>query len=83
MVPHATHASRDLPRGGLGRPVLEVTLRPGDALYLPRGAVHEARTCGPSESCHVTISTYQVRARVTRKGMGTVRVTRRGWGRCE
>ncbi len=35
-------------------PVLSVTLRPGDSLYLPRGFLHRARTASES-SLHVTI----------------------------
>lgn len=37
-----------------GEPVLSVTLRPGDSLYLPRGFLHRARTTSES-SLHVTI----------------------------
>lgn len=38
---------------------LEVTLRPGDMLYMPRGAIHEARAVGSEPSLHVTLSTSQ------------------------
>jgi lysine-specific demethylase/histidyl-hydroxylase NO66 len=61
--------SADLPRSALAAPVLEVTLRPGDVLYLPRGTPHEAVACGAAKksapggggepSAHVTLSTYQ------------------------
>lgn len=40
--------------GGPGRPVLDVTLRPGDTLYLPRGWLHAAKT-SETESLHLTI----------------------------
>ena len=45
--------------GGPGEPVLDVTLRPGDTLYLPRGWLHEAIT-SESDSLHLTVglSTY-------------------------
>jgi hypothetical protein len=40
--------------GGPGEPVLDVTLAPGDALYLPRGWLHAATT-SVTDSLHLTI----------------------------
>jgi ribosomal protein L16 Arg81 hydroxylase len=40
--------------GEPGPPVLDVTLRPGDTLYLPRGWLHEAATSG-TDSLHITV----------------------------
>jgi hypothetical protein len=40
--------------GGPGEPVLDVTLRAGDALYLPRGWLHEAVT-SDRDSLHLTV----------------------------
>ena len=40
--------------GDPGEPVLDVTLSPGDLLYLPRGWMHEAKT-SDSDSLHLTI----------------------------
>lgn len=40
--------------GPPGEPVLDVTLRAGDTLYLPRGWLHEARTSA-SDSLHITV----------------------------
>lgn len=40
-------------------PLLEVELHQGDTLYLPRGCIHEARSCGGDSSLHVTLSTGQ------------------------
>jgi ribosomal protein L16 Arg81 hydroxylase len=40
--------------GAPGKPVLDVTLRPGDTLYLPRGWLHEAKT-SETDSLHLTI----------------------------
>lgn len=52
--------SSDLDGTGLGPPDLEVTLDPGDVLYLPRGAIHQAvAVADNSPSCHLTVSTYQ------------------------
>lgn len=51
-------SSSDIPRGALPPPALEVTLHPGDVLYLPRGHVHEAHALEAGSS-HVTISSYQ------------------------
>jgi ribosomal protein L16 Arg81 hydroxylase len=40
--------------GEHGPPVLEMTLRAGDTLYLPRGWLHEART-SDTDSLHITV----------------------------
>jgi len=40
--------------GGPGDPVHDVTLKPGDALYLPRGWLHEAATSS-TDSLHITV----------------------------
>ena len=43
--------------GDPGEPVLEVTLEPGDTLYLPRGWPHRAATTD-DESLHVTVGLH-------------------------
>ena len=40
--------------GAPGEPVLDVTLRAGDTLYLPRGWLHQALTSG-TDSLHITV----------------------------
>jgi JmjC domain len=40
--------------GEPGTPVLDVTLRAGDTLYLPRGWLHEAKT-SETDSLHITV----------------------------
>lgn len=40
--------------GGPGAPALELTLRAGDTLYLPRGWLHEAQT-SETDSLHITV----------------------------
>ncbi|MDQ3670221.1 MAG: cupin domain-containing protein, partial [Actinomycetota bacterium] len=40
--------------GDPGEPIHDVTLGPGDTLYLPRGWLHEARTSG-TDSLHITV----------------------------
>ncbi|EFJ41937.1 hypothetical protein VOLCADRAFT_107490 [Volvox carteri f. nagariensis] len=50
--------SGDLPQDELGEPILEVTMNPGDVLYVPRGIPHQA-VAQEEGSCHLTISTYQ------------------------
>jgi cupin superfamily protein len=40
--------------GEPGDPVLDVTLQPGDTLYLPRGWLHEAKT-SETDSLHLTV----------------------------
>ncbi|KAJ8309443.1 hypothetical protein KUTeg_014317 [Tegillarca granosa] len=44
---------------GLGEPILEVTLEPGDLLYFPRGTIHQGRTLEDNHSLHITVSCYQ------------------------
>ncbi|KAA0191349.1 Lysine-specific demethylase NO66, partial [Fasciolopsis buskii] len=43
----------------LGKPMMTVTLKPGDLLYLPRGFIHQGSTSDETHSLHLTISTYQ------------------------
>ena len=43
--------------GDPGEPVVDVTLRPGDTLYLPRGWPHEAAT-EEGESLHLTVGLH-------------------------
>jgi lysine-specific demethylase/histidyl-hydroxylase NO66 len=40
--------------GAPGEPLLDVTLRAGDTMYLPRGWLHQALTSG-SDSLHITV----------------------------
>ena len=40
--------------GEPGEPVIDVTLKPGDTLYLPRGWLHEAATSS-TDSLHITV----------------------------
>jgi hypothetical protein len=40
--------------GAPGEPVLDVTLKAGDTMYLPRGWLHQALTSG-SDSLHITV----------------------------
>ena len=54
-----SYSSGDLLRTSIGKPALEVTLEPGDVLYLPRGFVHEAVAAHDAASSHLTVSTYQ------------------------
>jgi len=44
----------DSERGAPGKPVEDVTLRPGDTLYLPRGWLHKAMTSS-RDSLHITV----------------------------
>lgn len=64
--PVLTHPLRDQEWGGRQReveeaatapPLLEVTLRPGDCLYLPRGYLHAATALG-DVSAHLTIGVH-------------------------
>ena len=54
----------DLPRSWrffLGEPLMELVLRAGDLLYLPRGTIHKGEAVAGEASHHLTISTYQRR----------------------
>jgi hypothetical protein len=48
------------PDSGPGEPVAEFELTPGDMLYLPRGIVHDATSCGAA-SLHLTIGIIPLR----------------------
>ncbi|KAK6637255.1 hypothetical protein RUM44_007669 [Polyplax serrata] len=53
------YSSRNLSQDEIGEPEMEVTLKPGDVLYFPRGMIHQA-SCPPhTHSLHVTLSCYQ------------------------
>lgn len=52
-------SSEDFTRTELGNPVLDVTLERGDALFLPRGWIHEAVTSPDECSLHLTLSSMQ------------------------
>jgi len=55
LLPRAS--SVDFEQASLGPPLAELTLSPGDLLYLPRGTVHQARTPpGGPASLHLTVS---------------------------
>lgn len=43
----------------VGKPLLEVTLEPGDMFYFPRGFIHQASTVEAEHSLHITLSAYQ------------------------
>lgn len=43
----------------LGKPVLDCVLQPGDLLYFPRGAIHQAMAQDDQHSLHITVSTHQ------------------------
>jgi hypothetical protein len=45
-------------RPRLGTPTLETTLLPGDALYLPRGEVHDAECLEGEQCAHVSLGMY-------------------------
>eukprot|EP01111_Echinosteliopsis_oligospora_P007190 TRINITY_DN2189_c0_g1_i1.p1 TRINITY_DN2189_c0_g1~~TRINITY_DN2189_c0_g1_i1.p1 ORF type:complete len:516 (-),score=147.71 TRINITY_DN2189_c0_g1_i1:12-1559(-) len=55
----ARNASRNYEQSEIGEPIEEVTLNPGDLLYMPRGTVHQAVSPPGTHSLHVTLSTFQ------------------------
>ncbi|PRW61282.1 bifunctional lysine-specific demethylase and histidyl-hydroxylase MINA [Chlorella sorokiniana] len=54
----ANQVSGDLLESEIGEPSMEFTLEVGDALYMPRGCIHQA-VAQEGDSAHLTISTYQ------------------------
>jgi len=53
-------SSRNFHQEEIGNPILDVILRPGDFLYMPRGYIHQADTLfTETHSLHLTFSTYQ------------------------
>ena len=54
-------SSRDFVPEELGECMLDVVLKPGDLLYMPRGTVHQAASLPGSHSLHLTLSAFQQR----------------------
>nr|CAD7452629.1 unnamed protein product [Timema tahoe] len=52
-------SSGNLTDDEIGKPVMEVTLNPGDLLYFPRGIIHQGHTVPGCHSLHITLSCYQ------------------------
>lgn len=52
-------SSRNFKEDEIGKPIMEVTLRPGDMLYFPRGVIHQAKCLPHIHSLHLTVSCYQ------------------------
>lgn len=52
-------SSGNLSQGEIGDPLMEITLKPGDLLYFPRGTIHQGHTVPGIHSLHVTLSCYQ------------------------
>lgn len=54
-------SSRDFTPDEIGPPILDVVLKPGDLLYLPRGTIHQAQSLPGTHSLHITVSANQKR----------------------
>ena len=52
------HTGKVLDPSTIGEPILDLTLYPGDFLYMPRGVVHQAWTEAGVFSTHTTFSVY-------------------------
>ncbi len=52
-------SSRDFKEEELGKLLLDVTLHPGDLLYMPRGCIHQAQALPDAHSLHLTVSANQ------------------------
>jgi lysine-specific demethylase/histidyl-hydroxylase NO66 len=44
----------------IGKPIMDVTLEPGDLLYMPRGTIHQGNCLEDAHSLHLTVSCYQL-----------------------
>ncbi|WP_231839600.1 cupin domain-containing protein [Blastococcus saxobsidens] len=54
-----TDRSAEVAAAAEGEPVIDAVLRPGDALYLPRGYLHSAKALG-AISAHLTVGIHSV-----------------------
>lgn len=53
------YSSKNFDQSEIGKPVLDVVVKAGDLLYLPRGTIHQGMTLDDAHSLHVTLSVYQ------------------------
>ncbi|XP_067941831.1 ribosomal oxygenase 1-like isoform X2 [Watersipora subatra] len=52
-------SSPNLTEDCLSEPIIDCVLEPGDLLYFPRGAIHQAMAQDEVHSLHMTVSTHQ------------------------
>lgn len=53
----ALNSSANFNQSEIGKPFLDVVLRSGDLLCLPRGMIHQAMSLAEAHSLHITVST--------------------------
>eukprot|EP00759_Apiculatamorpha_spiralis_P017637 PhF_6_TR23788/c0_g1_i1/m.33284/K16914/RIOX1, NO66; bifunctional lysine-specific demethylase and histidyl-hydroxylase NO66 len=53
------YSSEDFAQKDLPPPILHVMLKQGEMMFLPRGAIHQARSSGEKHSLHITFSANQ------------------------
>lgn len=53
------YSSKNFNQSEIGKPILDIVVKAGDLLYLPRGTIHQGMTLDDSHSLHVTLSVYQ------------------------
>jgi len=54
------YSSANFQQEEVGEPILDVTLHPGDVIYMPRGTIHQGNCLPDEHSLHITISCYQL-----------------------
>lgn len=59
MVELTRDYTQDLLEENIGKPMMEMTLEPGDMLYFSRGVIYQNKTSGKEHSTHISVSTYQ------------------------
>ena len=59
ILPATSSPDFDERQDEIGAPILDVVLKPGDLLYLPRGTIHQAEALPGRAALHVTISANQ------------------------
>jgi len=54
------YSSQNFQPDEIGEPILDVTMKPGDMMYMPRGTIHQGNCLPEEHSLHITVSSYQL-----------------------
>jgi len=53
-------SSHNFQQDEIGEPILDVIMKPGDMIYMPRGTIHQGNCLPEEHSLHITVSSYQL-----------------------
>ena len=53
-------SSKNFDQNEIGKPMMDITLEPGDLLYMPRGTIHQGNCLEDAHSLHITVSCHQL-----------------------